>query len=1323
MVCFRNIGRLLATFLILGVFPVCGRTQVYRYLGIEDGLSDRMVYCIRKDVQDYMWFLTPKGVDRYDGRTFKHYTLSDCSTEAGVKADPGWLFTDSAGGLWGIGRGGHIFHYDISHDSFLMIYGDSACQAGNAMQTLHHAYMDRNDRIWLCYSDHVIRYDIHTGMAGLLKLRHISGNITAITGTDGTRLFIGTEKGLFLVREKGDRLEAMPDAGTDSIRVPVSGLCYHPGSKRLFVGTFGKGILAYDMRSVFMTVAGSPLQNTGISRITSLNDRELLAATAGKGVFRLDAVSLTAEPYITTDYDSHNGMNGDNINDIHVDGEGRVWLAVYPAGVTIRNSRYASYEWFRHSPGNSRSLVNDRVHEVIGDSDGDLWFATDNGISLLGTADRRWHSFSGDGGGHIFLTLCEVSPGVIWAGGYAPGIYRIDKRGQRAEYLPLPAGTQPDRYVSVMEKDSKGSVWAGGYYNLRHIDPGNGTVHAYPVPAPVTAILEKEPGRMWIGTGRGLYLLDSRRESFHQVTLPFGTVHVRALYQASDSLLYIGTGGTGLLAYDCRNGRLLHRYHTENCALISNDIYAIVPRAGGDLMLGTGNSIVSFHCGSDIFRNWTAERGLRGSYFNTGVLVCRHDSSFVFGSGEGAVMFPADMRIPAPGFSGIRLRDFMISYRPVLPGGKDSPLREDINRTDRLELAYDQNTFSLEAASVNYDYPSNILYSWRMEGFRDGWSRPSQSGLIQFTGLSPGEYILHIRAVSNEEKYRVYGERSVGISVARPPWAGPWAVTGYMLACLLCVTAVFRIAELRRQKRLADEKTRFFIHAAHDIRTPLTLIKAPLEETVEKGMVVPEGVSNVRLALKNVDSLLQQATDLIDFERADVRSRRLHVSEHGLADYLEGTCSLFIGYASVRGISLVLEDGLPRLSVRFDREKMDSILKNILSNALKYTPSGGSIRVRAFTDEHAWVVEVEDTGIGIPKDERGKLFRKFFRGSNAVNLKVGGSGIGLTMVRRLVRLHGGRISITGEEGKGTRVRLLFPLRDRRLRNLSPAVQPEGPDCMPVPGNPDCGIVRASVPVGSDTSRFRILVVEDHDDLRGYLEELLGRKYHVRSCSNGRDALFVAREYNPDLVISDIMMPEMDGRELCASLKSDIETSHIPILLLTALGDERDMLEGLGNGADAYITKPFSLEMLRASVENILANRIRLRQAYSRLGTGREAPPPDCHNVNDWKFIASVKECIVKNIDNPEFGVDMLCGMQHMSRTGFFNKLKALTGNAPADYIRSIRLQRAEQLLREGDHTITEVAEAAGFCDARYFREVFRKYYGMSPSDYRKSDRE
>ena len=1324
MTYFQILKRALFLFpLLIATFTTC-KGQIYKYLGIEDGLSNRRIFRIQKGGHGYMWFLTQEGIDRYDGSKIKHYAVFDGSMEVAPQINLNWLYTDSRHRLWVVGRKGRIFRYDTARDRFVMTYKLNGLQDDVTSGTVNCTYMDSNDRIWLCHGDSIIRYDTRAGTTDRID-SPASNDITAITQTDSTNFFIGTSNGLLQTIEKEGVLESVVGTYTDSICIPVSELYFHQDSKKLFIGTFKEGIIAYGMNTTSTIIADGPLQNVAIKRITPFGKRQLLVATGGRGVYKIDVDSLSARPYITADYSNYNGMNGNNINDIYVDGDGRIWMANYPIGITIRNDRYRSYKWLKHSPGNNSSLANNQVHDVVRDGEGDLWFATSNGISLLHSATGQWTSFlsssehlKGDDN-NIFLSLCEVLPGIIWAGGYTSGIYRIDKKKGMVEYISPSslAGINPDQYISDIIKDSGGDIWSGGYCNLKRINPETGDIRLYPGLGSITAILEKDAEHIWVGTTMGLYLLDKLRGDYRRIDFPVETVHVSTLYQAADSTLYVGTRGAGLLVYDGANDKFIHQYHMENCALVSDNIYIVIPRPDGSLLLGTENSIVTFLYEDRTFQNWTAEQGLMSVCFNAGAST-QYGDSLVFGSNDGIVIFPVDLQIPVPQFSQMLLRDFTVSSRPVYPGEEGSPLKKDIAGNYRLELAYDQSSFSLEAISINYDYPSNILYSWKLEGAYNGWSHPLQDGQIQVTGLSPGKYILHICAISNEEKYKVYEEKSIEVVVARPPWASAWAIAGYALLAISAVTIAVRIVMLRRQKRLSEEKTRFFINTAHDIRTPLTLIKAPLEEVVERQQVKEEGTDNVGVALRSVNNLLQLVTDLINFERADVYTSQLYVGEYELHSYLESTCETFRTYASQKNVNLSCESKFPFMNVWFDRDKMDSILKNLLSNALKYTPRNGNVHVCAYTEQNTWSIEVSDTGIGIPAGERKYLGGRFFRGSNAVNQKVPGSGIGLMLVCKLVRLHKGRIIISSTEGEGTCVRVTFPMGNRHLRKARFITVAKTEDAAP-PQPETCSAELRMETMKNGKSSSRILVVEDNDDLRGYIERLLGQDYHVQSCTNGRDALVVAREYNPDLILSDVMMPEMGGDELCAAIKSDIETSHIPVILLTALSDEKNMLKGLDKGADAYITKPFSVNVLKANIRSILGNRILLRKTYAGLKSGTGPLPEGCSNALDWKFIATVRECVMEHITSPDFNVDTLCEIQHMSRSSFFNKLKTLTGYAPADFIRSIRLQHAANLLIQERCTIIEVADATGFSDAKYFREVFRKHYGVSPSEYRK----
>lgn len=1272
-----------------------------------------------------MWFLTQEGVDRYDGKQIKHYNFSDDNMKLDSRIALNWLYMDSGNILWVIGQKGRIFRYDSQHDKFELAYVHPELIRNKSQAFLNYGYLDKSDRIWLCYKDSITWYDIRTGTT-LHMPTPVNGEIAAIEQTDDNHFFIGTGSGLFHTGIEKGKLNIMPNKVVEGIGTSVHALYYHAVSKQLFVGNYKEGILIYDVGKTGKIIPCQSPNNVEINRIVALDAHELLVATGGKGVYKLDMNTYMSEPYITADYNSYNGMNGNNINDIYVDEEERIWLANYPTGITIRNNRYGSYDLIRHSLGNSLSLVNDQVHDVLEDSDGDLWFATSNGISLYQTDTKEWRSFLSsfdpvpDNENHIFLALCEAAPGVIWAGGFMPGICKIEKRkGFKISHISPAAiaGVRPDQYIFDIKKDSAGDVWSGGYHHLKRINLETKSVRLYPGVNSITTIQEKDTRQMWIGTRMGLYQLDKESGVYQYVDLPIESPYICALYQRNDGILYIGTRGAGLLVYDINKKKFIHQYRTDNCALISDNIYTILPRQDESLLMGTENGITIYSPREHSFRNWTREQGLMSVNFNTGSATTYSKNTLVFGGNDGAVRFPIDIQIPEPHYSRLLLRDFMIAYHPVYPGDDGSPLEKDIDETDRLELAYGQNSFSLDVASINYDYPSNILYSWKIDGFHKEWSRPSLDNRIVVRNLPPGSYTLQIRAISNEEKYKTYETRSIQIVITPPAWASVWAMVGYAILLVLVMVIIFRIIILHRQKKVSDEKTRFFINTAHDIRTPLTLIKAPLEEVIENRMVEDQALPHINMALKNVNALLQLATNLINFERVDVYSSNLYVAEYELNSYMDNVCATFRKYAEMKHVRFVYESNFDYLNVWFDSDKMGSILKNILSNALKYTPEGGSVRIYACEEGNFWSIEVKDTGIGIPSCEQKKLFRNCFRGSNVINLKVTGSGIGLMLVYKLVKLHKGRIHIQSTEHEGTCVQVTFPKGNSHLHKakfISPKTPNECSETIVSGGTSGLLSMEISQVNGS---LQRILIVEDNDDLRNYLIDMFKTGYNVQSCPNGKEALVIIREFDPDLVISDIMMPEMGGDELCSVIKGDLEISHIPVILLTALGDEKNMLEGLEIGADAYITKPFSVGILKATVKNILANRALLRQVYNSIEDREQTLPVNCTNTLDWKFIASVKECIENNMGNSDFNVDMLSSQHHMSRTSFFNKLKALTGYAPADYIRMIRLQHAAQLLKQGEHTVTEIADMVGFSDAKYFREVFKKYYNVSPSKF------
>lgn len=556
--------------------------------------------------------------------------------------------------------------------------------------------------------------------------------------------------------------------------------------------------------------------------------------------------------------------------------------------------------------------------------------------------------------------------------------------------------------------------------------------------------------------------------------------------------------------------------------------------------------------------------------------------------------------------------------------------------------------------------------------------------------------------------------------VAHPVWLSFWAICIYVLTITSVTYVIFRLHSMRREKKASDERTRFFINTAHDIRTPLTLIKAPLEEIQQKENLSEESQANMLTAMKNVDTLLRLTTNLINFSKANVYSSSLRISEHELNTYMEGICHAFYSYAEAKQIKLDYKSNFEYQNVWFDKEKMDSITKNLISNAIKYTPAHGEVHIIICHDKDNWSLEITDTGIGIPAKEQKKLFKLHFRGSNAINAKITGSGIGLMLVWKLVRIHKGKISIESVENKGTRVKVIFPQKQFRNQQVpTETVQQE--NVAPVSPSAVSPHTYKDLYRQHVQNTQRILVVEDNDDLREYLFHTLSEAYQVETCTNGKEALKIIPEFKPDLVLSDIMMPEMRGDELCSAIKNNILTSHIPVILLTALNDEKNIVEGLETGADKYLIKPFNIGILKASIANILTNRALLRRKYADMELHNDSISINYSNTLDQQFLEAVKETITENLDNSSFNVESLCASQNMSRSSFYNKLKALTDQAPADYIRLIRLKRAAQLLSEGQYNISEISDMTGFNDVKYFREVFKKYYKISPSGYSKGE--
>ena len=1323
--------KILILILCLTMGVISASSQLYRYLGTAEGLSSRRVISVGKDSKGFMWFLTQEGVDRYNGKQYVHYKLSDQDKTIQNFPNLSHLHIDNNGSIWVIGKNGYAFKYNNILDRYDLVlnFADSL-QTGQKLPVTH-TRMDRNNQLWLCTKN--AQYIFHPQKNTVTKVDSpIKEEITFVRQGKGNQYFIGTRHNILQAQLEKNHLTVETIPVLEDFHV-IQHLYYHEPTQSLLIGTLMDGFYLYNPAEKTLENLGNMKDVTMNSVIPAFNSqKEVLIATDGNGVYKLNMETKELQSYISASHYYSNKMNGDIIKDIYQDEENRIWMAVFPIGITVCSHNWPEYEWLRNTEEGTDALVNNQITYLLEDSDGDLWVATTNGVCMYNTKTQKWRSMLSSyqqdkhEQNYVFISLCEAEPGVIYVGGYMSGMYKINKKDFIPHYFtPQSLGyhrVRSDKYIRSIYRDEEGKVWAGGYYNFKSLNPKTNEMEHYSINFPITYITSKNANELWIGTINGLYKFNKREKKLEQVNLSSDIGTINTIYQSGENTTYIGTNGNGMWVYNNQTEKL-ENFDKRNSALISNNIFCILPsNKEGELIISTDNELTCFNIQERIFLNWAKEQGLLSGNFNTASGVKTRDGSIIFGSDNGLIMITDTIALPRVFKSKLVFSNFNIQYQQMKPGMENSPLTMPLDETQSIRLAHDQNIFSLEVASINYDCPSRILYSWKMEGFYDEWTKPSATNLIRYTGLPPGKYTLKVRAILLDDNH-IMEERDLQIIIEPPFSQTPIAYILYVCIFLFIVFAIMRHLWLSKDSLISKEKIMFFINTAHDIRTPLTLIKGPLSEINRTETLSEKGQQNLLTAIQSTDKLSELATKLIDFQKEELYTSQVNVSSYELNQYIHGFLENFKDYATNKHIKLIFEGSEEPLEAWIDTNKIDSILHNLVSNALKYTPNEGTVTVKLQKSSKNWNLSISDTGIGISEADQKKMFKHLFRGENAINQRITGTGIGMLQTYRLVKRHQGSIAVSSKENEGTTFTLHFPINHAKYLRQT-AKTNKGKTVLYA----DTSVINISQkPIGSlaPATAPKILIVEDNPELRNFLSVSLSDTYVITTSENGAEALEQLNKKQPDLIISDIMMPVMRGDELCKKLKSDVETSHIPIILLTALGDRESIIRGLEIKADSYVVKPFDMDVLKATITSILANKETLRQRFAQLNYRTEDLPPAVQETPglelDQAFLKKATSLIKDNLSK-EFNVDDLCSEIGMSRSSFYNKIKALTNCSPSEFVRQIRMKEAANLLKSQKYTVAEVSDLTGYGDPKYFTDVFKKHYGMSPSAYMKQEK-
>ena len=1281
-------------------------TGVANLLG-ADGLSSQRVFSLVEGKDGAIWISTRTGVDRYNGRIIKNYSLKGdfyCGDLAGRYI---MLYTADNGDIYAYDNLGSIYKYSDVYDRFEQIEKLSSSIKGSI-------HLNK-----VCPAKGLTLYCLTEGLyrrAGDGQpLQPVVKGLNVIDAVKiGNALFAATTTGL--MRIEGP--QAKPVASLP--KSPIQSLFYLKDKNVLYVGTFNDGLWKLDVATLAAQkiAADSHVFNNPVRAIVRLSKDDLAVGIDGGGVYLVGIADDAARLLIDTSDNKDYWLQGNGVYALLPDTWGNLWVGSYTGGVSNVRFSKAPLQHIVHRQGIANSIANNNVNAIEENpADGSVWYATDKGLSI-----NRGTSWQHSLPGYVALSVCATGNGDMLVGTYGEGFFLLDANGNVKQHFTKKNGTSASNYFFSIERDSQGDFWVGSIDGfLMHFDRNLKLQHTY-ILNTIYSIVPLEGNEVAVGTVDGFYVVNKGTRQItqyasaqEQLDNDVSAYIIPMLYNGNNTM-WLGTEGGGLRLYDMASRKTLRNYKTAQ-GLPSDDVYGLERDSKGRIWISTGKGMAVL---TDTLISAMNYLNLGGEY-NKNASTRLRSGEMVFGSTWGALRF-SPLEIGANDYKA-RVNILSINIEGLDKDQQSDELEQIMEglRNGHVSLAYDRNSFIVDFECLNLKYQDDIGYRYKLEGYDKDFSRNVPFAFAQYKNVAPGSYVLKVCAVKLSDG-SVIDSCELRITVSSPWWFSWWAWLIYLLAIGVIVYLSIRYKlSLMRKKQDAD-KIRFFINTAHDIRTPVTLALAPLEDLQAQEELSENGAYLLSLARQNMRKLNSMTTQLLEFEKLDWNKTSLNLKSVNLNHVLTGEFASFRNVCEKKDITFTASIPDEPLCIMGDVSLLEMTFDNLISNACKYTPEGGKISITLSELSGKVRVEISDTGMGISDEDQRHLFTEVYRGDNARQSGQPGTGFGLLQVKRIVEALNGTISLNSATDKGTTFVLTFDKVNAPASNVvnkhhESALLSEFTDAVCTP--------QATASPHSQT----LLIIEDNDDLRTYLGNTFAAEYNVVLQPSADAALDYLKSGYPDLIISDIMMPGTQGDVFCQQVKNNPETAGIPVILLTAKTDRDAHLEGLRKGADDYIPKPFSSEILRLKVAGLLENRARMRMSILKDAMNQAAQPeqpaeppqtpvaeaPET-SAADLAFVRKVTDILLANIADTDFSIDSLCKEMAMSRTLFYNRLKSLTGKAPQDFIRLLRLEKAAELLRQG-LCVNDVALQTGFVNPKYFATVFKKHFGVQPSKY------
>tara|TARA_R110002049_G_scaffold9462_1_gene48214 strand:- start:17461 stop:21630 length:4170 start_codon:yes stop_codon:yes gene_type:complete len=1106
--------------------------------------------------------------------------------------------------------------------------------------------------------------------------------------------------------------------------------------------------------------------------LVDLKNGTLLCGTENDGLYHIDNNGNILNNYQASKTDN-NSILSNSIWSLYTDNNERIWLGYYNKGVSVYDKLYDKFNEINSLSQNPNSLQHASVTGIDQDQNGKLWIAMDGGgIDVLDKRTNIFTHFNSSNKEKLGLTsdyieaLLIDSNQNIWAGSWDKGLFCLKKGAEKFVNYNLENNVNNlnSNTILTLAEDSEGIIWVGSYANglhsynpktkqFTHYNSGEFAANRLSN-IEVRKVIIDSDDNIWIGTEIGLYkiiketngklsVISMREKLPKNFNNHNSSDNILSLFESSDKNIWVGTRGAGMCKYSPLDDTFTWYNKLNN--LVEENVNCIEESADGNIWIAGNSGITKLDIKTNTFTNYTSNDGLLSNDYNINSAFIDKEGLLYFGNFQGIDYFnPIDIKInkslPSSYFT-----DFKLFNESMLPNEEGSPLKKVISKTEDITLTNRQSVFTIEYSSINHTRPEKNEYAYYLEGYETTWNYVGKKRSATYTNLDPGTYTFKLKAANNDG---VWNESSLNlkITILPPWWKTVWAILSYILLFLLGLYFLNRITRNRikdkqlvlnernnrlLEKELNEKKLQFFTNISHEFRTPLSLIIGPLEDIIKNDSHnLPDWVKNKHNTIhKNTNRLYRLINELLDFRKLDLDKVRIKVRELNLVSFTKNVTSYFKEEAFIKNIHLSIDTDVQDISIYADEGMLEKIIFNILSNAFKVTPESGAITIDISSKEDlvdlplandkekikAIEISISDTGPGLKEEQIANIFERFYQVDNLNKTYYGGTGIGLEVVQNFVKLHKGKIKVTSEVGAGTTFTIILPTGNAYFsekETLTEKVEDQvKEESFFIPKTN----TESTSNAGEETnlSSHTLLIVEDNTELRNYLKNELKSQYKILLAKNGKEGLQMAKEFLPDIIMTDVIMPEMDGFLFCKHIKSDIKTSHIPLLMLTAKTTIENRMEGIENGADAYMVKPFDMGLLKLRLSQLITSRQLIFNKYFNVISDVET-----NNTTsmDKEFIEKVLSYINESIGDPDLNVESLASQLNLSRSQFYRKIKALTNQTANEFIRNIRLLKAKQMIEMGNSNISEVCYKVGFSSPSYFTKCFKSYFGILPKE-------